>query len=41
MVEPGEEVEFGSASRADGRLELWARKADGTPVLTKGMAELA
>ena len=41
MVELGEEVEFGSAQRADGRLELWARKADGTPVLTKGVAELA
>ncbi len=41
MVEPGEEITFGTERRPDGRLELSARKADGTPVLTKGMAELA
>ena len=41
MVEPGEEITFGSEVRPDGRLDLWARKADGTPVLTKGLAELA
>ena len=40
MVEPGEEVTFGADDRPDGRLDLWARKADGTPVLTKGLAEL-
>ena len=41
MVEPGEEVEFGAERRTDGRLELWARKADGTPVLTKAFADLS
>ena len=40
MVEPGDEVVFGGERREDGRLDLWARKADGTPVLTKGVAEL-
>lgn len=40
MVEPGDEVVFGGSEEA-GRLALWARKADGTPVLTKGSAELA
>lgn len=41
MVEPGDEVVFGGEEREEGRLDLWARKADGTPVLTKGFAELA
>jgi len=41
MVEPGEEVTFGAERRPDGKLDLSARKADGTPVLTKGLAELA
>jgi len=41
MVEPGEEVAFGGERRDDGRLQLWARKLDGTPVLTKGLAELS
>ncbi len=40
MVEPGDEVVFGGELREDGRLELWARKPDGTPVLTRGLAEL-
>ncbi len=41
MVEPGEEVVFGGEEKAEGRLELWARKGDGTPVLTKAVAKLA
>lgn len=40
ILEPGEEVSFGGEEKGAGRLELWARKADGTPVLTKGVAEL-
>ena len=40
MVEPGDEIVFGGEEKADGRLELWARKADGTPVLTKSFAEI-
>ena len=40
MVEPGDEVVFGGEQKAGGRLELWARKADATPVLTKGFAEI-
>ena len=40
MVEPGDEVVFGGEQEG-GRLTLWARRADGTPVLTKGAAELA
>lgn len=41
MVEPGDEVVFGGEVGDDGRLDLWARKADGTPVLTKAVAELS
>ena len=41
MVEPGEEITFGAEPRPDGRLDLWARKPDGSPVLSKGTAELS
>lgn len=40
MVEPGDEIVFGGCRREDGRLDLWARRADGTPVLTKGTADV-
>jgi acyl dehydratase len=40
MVLPGEEITFGGERRDDGRLQLWARKADGSPVLTKGSASV-
>ena len=40
MVEPGDEIVFGGSRQEEGRLELWARKADGTPVLTKAVAEV-
>jgi len=35
MVVPGEELVFGGERREGDRLDLWARKADGTPVLTR------
>ncbi len=41
MVQPGEAIVFGGHRRPDGRLELWARREDGTSVLTKGFAELS
>lgn len=49
MVQPGETIVFGGERRQEvsqdgtqgGRLELWARREDGTPVLTKGFAELS
>ena len=41
MVEPGDEVIFGGCWNEDGGLDLWARKADGTPILTRGAAEIA
>jgi acyl dehydratase len=40
MVLPGDEVVFGGRRLDGGRLELWARKADGTPVLTRATAEV-
>lgn len=40
MVRPGEPIQFGGQEREDGRLELWARRQDGTPVLSRGAAEL-
>jgi acyl dehydratase len=39
MVLPGDEVIF-AATEGQGRLDLSASKADGTPVLTKGFAEI-
>lgn len=40
MVLPGDEITFGGERLEDGRLELWARKADGSPVLTKASASV-
>jgi len=43
MVLPGETIVFGGEQhdgQKSGRLELWARREDGTPVLSKGFAEL-
>lgn len=40
MVVPGETIAFGGEEKGPGRLELWARREDGAPVLTKGAAEL-
>lgn len=40
MVEPGETITFGGEDRGGGRLELWARREDGTPVLTRAFAEI-
>jgi acyl dehydratase len=41
MVLPGDEVVFGGERRDDGKLDLWARKADGEPVLTKASASIS
>jgi acyl dehydratase len=41
MVLPGDEIAFGGERSDDGRLELWARKLDGTPILTKGSASVS
>jgi hypothetical protein len=53
MVQPEETIVFGAErqkegeksgqqkGQKEGRLELWARRDDGTPVLTKAFAELS
>jgi acyl dehydratase len=41
MVLPGEEVVLVAEDKGGGHLGLEAHKADGTPVLTKGVAEIA
>ena len=40
MVQPGDEVVFGGDGTGT-QLTLWARRPDGTPVLTKGSADIA
>ena len=40
MVVPGETIVFGGERGEGGRVELWARREDGTPVLTRAVADV-